>query len=82
MILLQLFLAFIGFVILMGLITLLAALFGFRRAMHNLRREASKTAHEAEDGSLVFEARPCPRCGTYLSEPPRDGNCPACGKAI
>jgi len=82
MILLQLFLAFIGFIILMGIITVLAAVFGFRRAMHNLQREASKTAREAEQGAVVFEAHPCPHCGTYLSEPPRNGSCPACSQPI
>jgi rubrerythrin len=82
MVLIQLFLAFVAFVLIMGLITVLAAVFGFRRAMRNLRREAAQTAREAEAGRVVFEARPCPHCGTYLSEPPRDGNCPACGKAI
>lgn len=82
MILLQVFLAFVGFVIIMALITLLAAFLGFRNAMRNLHRKTSHTAQEAEGGSFVFEARPCPHCQTYLSEQPASGKCPSCGGIV
>lgn len=82
MILLQVFLAFVGFIIIMGLITLLAAVLGFRNAMRNLYRQTSQTTKEAESGSFVFEARPCPHCQTYLSEQPASGKCPNCGGIV
>lgn len=82
MIFIQIFFVLVAFILIMGLVTVLAALFGFSRAMRNLRRNPSATAREAENGSTIFEARPCPHCGTYLSEPPQDGHCPFCGKNV
>lgn len=83
MILLQIILGLVAFLIIMGLVTVLAAAFGLRNAMKNLNREAtrgprSRPATEAEKGKIVFEAKPCPHCGTYLSEPPVNGICPNC----
>jgi hypothetical protein len=88
MLILQVFLALVAFFIVMGLVTVLAAFFGLRRAVKNLNRDAARggprsaTAREAEAGRVVFEAKPCPHCGTYLSEPPESGKCPACGQPV
>lgn len=87
MIIVQVFLALVAFFILMGLVTVLAAFFGLRNAVKNLNRQAtqgprSATAREAEAGRVVFEAKPCPHCGTYLSEPPENGKCPACQRPL
>lgn len=83
MVLLQIILAFVAFIIIMGLITAIAAVAGLRRAMNNLKRNPpSPTAREAEQGRVVFDAQPCPHCGTYLSEALQNNRCPTCGKSL